>query len=132
LKPLLVELSSWRENLRAIRDVNYAMNNATEVVFVADFPGLYLENYIAQEIKANVTVLRGEIVVESEQKSNTSVKTNETLTLNSDETHIIHTVSDSPSCYMYVYHNTTWVQKSLDELVSEDMGKQVLSYLSFW
>ena len=59
MQPLLVELSSWRSTLKQIRNANFEINNATEIVFVADFPGLSLENYVAAEIKANVTVLKG-------------------------------------------------------------------------
>jgi len=124
MQPLLVELSSWRSTLKQIRNANFEVNNATEIVFVADFPGLSLENYIAPEIKANVTVLKGEVIVQSEHDHNTTVKVNETLNLRSDETHVIHTVTNDPSCYMYVYYNESWVDKTDEELLASDTEYQ--------
>jgi len=40
--PLLTELSDWRRRLDEIQDVIYSSANDTDVVFVADFPGLPL------------------------------------------------------------------------------------------
>lgn len=119
LLPLLVELSSWRSTLDKIKMINTAHNNATDIVFVADFPSLYLENFIAEEIASNVTVLQGKIKVEFEG-SNFTVQVNETLNLPSNTTHTIHTISDKPSCYMYVYYNTTWVNLSKEDLIQND------------
>lgn len=39
LQPLLVDLSGWRLKLDEIKD---QMDNHTEVVFVADFPGNFI------------------------------------------------------------------------------------------
>lgn len=119
LRPLLVELTPWRSTLSKIRSVNTEINNATDIVFVADFPGLLLQNYIAPEIIANVSVLSGDVVVETGGK-NVSVATNQTLQLKSGETHVIYTVSETPSCYMYVYYNTTWVEQTEEEIIQGD------------
>lgn len=37
LQPLLIDLSSWRTKLQEIRS---SLDNHTEVVFIADFPGM--------------------------------------------------------------------------------------------
>lgn len=39
LKPLLVDLSPWRTKLQEIEN---SLDNQTEVVFIADFPGISL------------------------------------------------------------------------------------------
>lgn len=40
LKPLLVDLSPWRTKLQ---DIESSLDNQTEVVFIADFPGTCLQ-----------------------------------------------------------------------------------------
>ena len=123
LQPLLVELSPWRSTLKQIRNANFEINNATDIVFVADFPGLSLENYIAPDIKANITVLSGQIEVQTEHSNVSTILTaNDTISLSSDATHTVFTVTDQPSCYMYVYYNESWIDLSDDELLATDKG----------
>lgn len=109
LQPLLVDLSGWRLKLDEIKD---QMDNHTEVVFVADFPGLYLENYVQEDLgNTSITVLAGEIVVElADRKENYSLSVNQSMQLPPSEFHNVHTVSDVPSCYMYVFINTTDIE----------------------
>lgn len=106
LQPLLVDLSGWRQKLDDIKD---QLDNHTEVVFVADFPGLYLENYIQEDLgNTSITVLAGEIVVELiDRKKNYTLSVNQSMQLPVSEFHNVHTVSDVPSCYMYMFVNTT-------------------------
>jgi vitamin K-dependent gamma-carboxylase len=40
LKPLLIELSDWREKMDAIEKEIYEQSNITDVTFIADFPGI--------------------------------------------------------------------------------------------
>ncbi|XP_064603539.1 vitamin K-dependent gamma-carboxylase-like [Liolophura sinensis] len=109
--PLLVDLSSWREELKNISKTFRNETEATDVVFVADFPGLHLENYIQEHLNTTLKVLRGEIRVEFESdKHNYSLSEGETMQLPADAFHTVYTVSDEPSCYMYVYVNTTYIQ----------------------
>lgn len=133
MKPLLVELSSWRSTLKQIRSINYESNNATDIVFVADFPGLSLENYIAPEIRANVTVLQGQVIVEKMEgvRENITLSTNDTLTLDSDATHVIHTVTENPSCYMYVYYNTSWIEQTDEEIIASNPGRLLRLLLTY-
>ena len=147
LQPLLVELSSWRSTLQRIRHATFEINNATDIVFVADFPGLSLENYIAHDIKANVTVLSGEIEVHQQQPEPddgrtlqqqdnqvtvTKLSANETLSLGSDATHSIFTIADKPSCYMYVYYNASWIDQTDEELLASDKGRRFCCLLRKW
>lgn len=120
MRPLLTKLSSWRETLKKIKS-EIREDNSTDIVFVADFPGLHLENYIAPEIKSNVTVLQGTVIVEQNNKNVTVIK-NETLDIDSNATHKVYTVGNDPSCYMYIYENTTWRNLTDEEIIKSDPG----------
>ncbi|XP_041379619.1 vitamin K-dependent gamma-carboxylase-like, partial [Gigantopelta aegis] len=110
--PLLIDLSDWRGKLDEIEQNLYNTTNHTEVVFVADFPGLYLDNYVQEELgNTSITILKGEVVVELvEQTKNFTLSEGESMQVPAGEFHNVHTVSSSPSCYMYIYVNTTEVQ----------------------
>lgn len=128
MRPLLTELSPWRETLDKIKSVT-RQDNATDIVFVADFPGLYLENYIAPAIKSNVTVLQGTVVVEQDNE-NVTVRKNETLEIDANATHKVYTIGNEPSCYMYIYENTTWSNLTEDEIIKSDPGIFIVLSLS--
>ncbi|XP_062452885.1 vitamin K-dependent gamma-carboxylase isoform X2 [Rhea pennata] len=106
LLPLLLELSPWRARLQALEST---LDNHTEVVFIADFPGLHLENFVSEDLgNTSLRVLRGEVTVELvEQGSNHTLREGEGLQLPAGQYHKVHTVSPEPSCYMYIYVNTT-------------------------
>ncbi|XP_053388971.1 vitamin K-dependent gamma-carboxylase-like isoform X2 [Mercenaria mercenaria] len=110
--PLLVDLSDWRGKLSEIEKDIFERDSDTDVVFVADFPGLYLENYVQEELgNTSITVLKGEVLVELvDQQKNISLKEGNKMQLPTHEFHNIHTVSDTPSCYMYIFVNTTDVE----------------------
>ncbi|CAH2274893.1 vitamin K-dependent gamma-carboxylase [Pelobates cultripes] len=62
LKPLLVDLSPWRAKFQEVED---SLDNQTDVVFIADFPGLYLENFVSEDLgNTSIQVLQGEVNVE--------------------------------------------------------------------
>ncbi|XP_062995082.1 vitamin K-dependent gamma-carboxylase isoform X1 [Elgaria multicarinata webbii] len=106
LKPLLVDLSPWRIKLQEIED---SLDNQTEVVFIADFPGLHLENFVSEDLgNTSLHLLKGEVAVEivSAQKNHT-LQEGDRIQLPPGEYHKVFTVSQEPSCYMYVYVNTT-------------------------
>ncbi|KAK7493351.1 hypothetical protein BaRGS_00015477 [Batillaria attramentaria] len=117
MMPLLVDLSDWRTKFTEITE---SLNNNTEfveVVFVADFPGLHLENYVHPDIGyTNITVLKGKVVVEVlPEEEDQSVPSADNVTLLEGQStqipggrfHNVYTVSDEPSCYMYIFTNTT-------------------------
>lgn len=62
IKPLLTELSPWREKLIQIRKELREKSNFSEITFVADFPGLHLENFVAEELNASLTLLHGNLI----------------------------------------------------------------------
>ena len=75
LKPLLIDLSDWRNQISEMAKQVYEADN-TGVAFIADFPGLKLENYIQPDLaNSSLTVLKGEAIIELvDQKKNVTVK----------------------------------------------------------
>ncbi|KAJ6653267.1 hypothetical protein lerEdw1_009431 [Lerista edwardsae] len=106
LKPLLVDLSPWRTKLQEIEN---SLDNQTEVVFIADFPGLHLENFVSEDLgNTSLHLLKGEVAVEIvSAKKNYTLQEGDSRQLPPGEYHKVFTVSQEPSCYMYVYVNTT-------------------------
>ncbi|KAM9609652.1 vitamin K-dependent gamma-carboxylase isoform 1-T1 [Morphnus guianensis] len=72
-------------------------------------PGLHLENFVSEDLgNTSLRVLRGEVLVELvEQHQNRSLREGEGMQLPAGQYHKVHTVSPEPSCYMYLYVNTT-------------------------
>lgn len=65
--PLLSDLSSWRHDMYELQKMVHSWSNYSEVLFVADFPGFHLENYIGTEFtNVTVTVLQGVVILEQE------------------------------------------------------------------
>ncbi len=81
LMPLLIDLSGWRTRLDEIEHHIYNTTNGTDVVFIADFPGLTLENYIQEDLgNTSISVLRGEIIVELlDRNKNVTLKEDEKM-----------------------------------------------------
>ncbi|XP_061448528.1 vitamin K-dependent gamma-carboxylase isoform X2 [Rhineura floridana] len=106
LKPLLVDLSPWRTKLQKIED---SLDNQTEVVFIADFPGLHLENFVSEDLgNTSLHLLKGEVAVQfASAQKNYTLQEGDRIQLPPGEYHKVFTVSQEPSCYMYVYVNTT-------------------------
>ncbi|XP_067879063.1 vitamin K-dependent gamma-carboxylase isoform X2 [Heterodontus francisci] len=109
LMPLLVDLSPWRSKFDEIEKM---LDNHTDVVFIADFPGLHLENFVSEDLgNTSIQVLKGELAVEIlAEKKNYSLKEGEKMQLPAGDYHYVYTTSEEPSCYMYIYVNTTMVQ----------------------
>ena len=119
--PLMIDLSPWRTKLNEI-EKEVSKNNFTEVVFVADFPGLNLENFVKEDLNASITVLEGTVVVE-QGGHNVTLEKNEVHTVQSNDTHIVHTVSQVPSCWMYTYTNITLA----NNVTLQDLEQQLRS-----
>ncbi|XP_069773792.1 vitamin K-dependent gamma-carboxylase [Narcine bancroftii] len=109
LMPLLVNLSPWRLKFE---EIEKTLDNQTDVVFIADFPGLHLENFVSEDLgNTSIQVLKGELAVEIvAETKNYSLKVGDQMQLPAGEYHNVYTVSQDPSCYMYIYVNTTMVQ----------------------
>ncbi|KAG8141151.1 hypothetical protein E2320_006811 [Naja naja] len=106
LKPLLIDLSPWRTKLA---EIEKSLDNQTEVVFIADFPGLHLENFVSEHLgNTSLHLLKGEVTVEVvASQRNYTLQEGDKIQLPAGEYHKVFTVSREPSCYMYLYVNTT-------------------------
>lgn len=90
----------------------YDWSNYTDVLFVADFPGMYLENYISTDFtNVSLTVLEGEITYSEKDSMDVTVSKEKSIPVKTDKFHRIKTTSSYPACYMYTYTNQT---KQLD------------------
>ncbi|XP_055518433.1 vitamin K-dependent gamma-carboxylase [Leucoraja erinacea] len=109
LMPLLVNLSPWRLKFE---EIEKTLDNQTDVVFIADFPGLHLENFVSEDLgNTSIQVLQGELAVEIvADKKNFSLKEGDKMQLPAGDYHHVYTTSEQPSCYMYIYVNTTMVK----------------------
>ena len=56
--------------------------------------------------EARSFIFLGQVKVEF-NNANHTVNVGEEITLPSNDTHLVYTVSDTPSCWMYIYMNTT-------------------------
>ena len=56
--------------------------------------------------EARLFIFLGQVKVEF-NNSNHTVNVGEEITVPSNDTHLVYTVSDTPSCWMYIYMNTT-------------------------
>ncbi|XP_063788044.1 vitamin K-dependent gamma-carboxylase isoform X1 [Pseudophryne corroboree] len=108
VKPLLVDLSPWRSKFQ---EVENSLDNQTDVVFIADFPGLHLENFVNEDLgNTSIQVLQGKVNVEIvKDTKNFTLREGDRMQLPAGEYHKVFTVSPGPSCYMYLYVNTTAV-----------------------
>ncbi|XP_059471384.1 vitamin K-dependent gamma-carboxylase isoform X2 [Neocloeon triangulifer] len=113
--PLLTDLSSWRIKLPEIENQIFAWSNYSDVLFVADFPGLSMENFISEGLgNISLTVLEGEVefeqntlLSEREVVRKAIVRPGEAVDVESKAFHHIKTISLTPSCYMYTFVNET-------------------------
>ncbi|KAI4464636.1 vitamin k-dependent gamma-carboxylase [Holotrichia oblita] len=109
LLPLLSEYNDYRPTITGIQEHVYSWSNYTDVLFIADFPGLYLENYISQDLaNVSLTILEGEVIYEDELKlGSVRLKKDGRKFVPTGIFHKVHTVSATPSCYIYTYLNKT-------------------------
>ncbi|XP_020825102.1 vitamin K-dependent gamma-carboxylase [Phascolarctos cinereus] len=124
LQPLLLDLSPWREKFQEIEST---LDNHTEVVFIADFPGLHLENFVSEDLgNTSIQLLRGEVTVElvAEQR-NLSLQEGDRVQLPAGEYHKVYTVSQGPSCYMYIFVNTTELALERDLARLQELKEKV-------
>ncbi|XP_070160958.1 vitamin K-dependent gamma-carboxylase [Polyergus mexicanus] len=109
LMPLLTRYNSYRYKLEEIQQHVYTWSNYTDVLFVADFPGMYLENYISNDFaNVSLTVLEGEVTYNEEESTKTIIVSKEkSIPVKTGMFHRVKTTSSYPACYMYTYTNQT-------------------------
>lgn len=107
--PLLKEYNHFRKKINKISDDVFSWSNYTDVLFMADFPGLSLDNYISPELgNVTLTVLEGAIRFQLHNKTkSSSLSKGQSIQVKSGVFHQVSTISETPACYMYTYVNTT-------------------------
>lgn len=117
----------------------HARSNYSDALFVADFPGLHLENYISEQLEnVTLTVLSGRVVLELNpplrgaptaphvRRTNLTLLEGESAAVPSRVFHRVHTVSDSPACYMYAYTNLKRMREDRQQQPAELDDKKTL------
>ncbi|XP_058795770.1 vitamin K-dependent gamma-carboxylase isoform X2 [Phymastichus coffea] len=110
--PLLDQLTSYRAQLNSIQQQVFAWSNYTDVLFMADFPGMRLENYVAEELtNVSISVLEGEVIYRDYDGDSSStswtIGKGGSLAISSGRFHQVETTSPHPACYMYTFANRT-------------------------
>ncbi|KAH8338996.1 hypothetical protein KR074_000308 [Drosophila pseudoananassae] len=116
--PLLTELNHMRPKLRTIETEVLAWNNYSDVVFVADFPGLTLTNFISPDlINCTLTILEGNVRYSNEQDQEVYFLTaGKTICLDSNITHLVTTIGQKPASYLFTYTNKTMLEQGMESL----------------
>lgn len=97
----------FRYKLEEIQQQIYTLSNDTDVLFVADFPGMHLDNYITKNFtNVTLTVLEGEVTYSDEkQEREITVAKGSSIPIETGQFHKVKTVSAYPACYMYTCTN---------------------------
>uniref|UniRef100_A0A1B0CNL9 Vitamin K-dependent gamma-carboxylase n=1 Tax=Lutzomyia longipalpis TaxID=7200 RepID=A0A1B0CNL9_LUTLO len=113
--PLLSELSYLRPRMAEIAEDVLMWNNYTDIMFIADFPGLQMENFISKDLdNVTITCIDGSVRVSSEASDDTMTLTpGQSVKLHAGIFHRVLVLGETPACYMYTFQNQT--MKNLTE-----------------
>ncbi|XP_074031124.1 gamma-glutamyl carboxylase isoform X2 [Leptinotarsa decemlineata] len=113
LLPVLWQYSDFRKKMDEISKEVHSWSNDSDVLFIADFPGLFLENFINEDFEnVTLTIMEGEVVYEVEignslQSVGVKLSRGQSTSVEVGIFHKIHTISKTPSCYMYTFTRTS-------------------------
>ncbi|KAF5296809.1 hypothetical protein FQA39_LY12327 [Lamprigera yunnana] len=107
LLPLMTENTEFRSKLKSLEDTVYSWSNYSDVIFVADFPGMYLENYLTKDlVNVTLTVLGGNVTYQAYNlnKGNISIRLTPGLSyiVLTGQFHRVYTNGKKPSL-LYVH-----------------------------
>ncbi|CAK9798058.1 Vitamin K-dependent gamma-carboxylase [Anthophora plagiata] len=128
LMPLLSQYNSYRYKLEEIQQEVYTWSNDTDVLFVADFPGMHLDNYITRNLtNVTLTVLEGEVTYSDEKQGNgVIVAKGISIPIETGQFHKVKTTSTYPACYMYTYTNRNKQRSDMDGIMEvEELTEEV-------
>ncbi|XP_017875588.1 vitamin K-dependent gamma-carboxylase, partial [Ceratina calcarata] len=93
--------------LEEIQQHVYTWSNETDVLFVADFPEMHLDNYITSNFtNVTLTVLEGEVAYsDKKQECDVVVPKGSSVPIVTGQFHKVKTISSYPACYMYTYNS---------------------------
>ncbi|XP_006616444.1 vitamin K-dependent gamma-carboxylase [Apis dorsata] len=129
LMPLLSQYNSYRYKLEEIQQQIYTWSNDTDVLFVADFPGMHLDNYITKNFtNVTLTVLEGEVTYSDEKrKHDIMVAKGSSIPIETGQFHKVKTISAYPACYMYTCTNLNKQQSETNGTTELEESKEGLS-----
>lgn len=112
LLPLLDQFKHLRPKFLKISNDVYNWNNATDLIIVADYPGLTLKNRIPLDIvNASLTILEGLVVYNEVHgaSNNTALEltTGQRQLLPVNTLYTIETIGTNPAIYMITFTNIT-------------------------
>lgn len=129
--PLMTYLTPMRSQITEMAKTVFEWSNYSDVLFVADYPKMRLENFITADLE-NVTlkVLRGQIVFEdSDFLKSRTINVGEEVIVKSGTFHYVTTIGSEASCYMYTYVNRTMRQL---ETKTKSIETQELMFKNLW
>lgn len=125
--PLLSEFTSFRRTMSKIsRDV-FSWSNFTNLIFIADFPGLSFDNFIINELdNVTLTILDGAVKFETFNDSKpSSLSKGQSISVKSGIFHKITTISSNPATYMYTYLN---ISRQLQNIPLDELPDSVAQF----
>ncbi|KAM8709177.1 hypothetical protein ACLKA7_016051 [Drosophila subpalustris] len=130
--PLLTELNHMRPKLKTIANEVLAWNNYSDVIFVADFPGLTLSNFIAPALfNCTLTILEGNVRYKSANDEESYFLTaGKSIGLESNVTHYVTTIGQKPASYLYTYVNRTMQEENIQ--IDDDSQSKNRPMLPLW
>ncbi|KAH8378664.1 hypothetical protein KR009_000540 [Drosophila setifemur] len=131
--PLLTELNHMRPKLRTIENEVLAWNNYSDVIFVADFPGLTLTNFISPDLNnCTLTILEGNVRYRNERDPEAYFLTaGKSIGLESNITHLVTTIGQKPASYLFTYTNKTMLEQGITMDVPVEEAEE-RSLLPLW
>ncbi|XP_017059532.1 vitamin K-dependent gamma-carboxylase isoform X2 [Drosophila ficusphila] len=132
--PLLNELNYMRPKLRTIETEVLAWNNYSDVVFVADFPGLTLTNFISPDlINCTLTILEGNVRYRNERDPEAYFLTaGKSIGLENNITHLVTTIGQKPASYLFTYTNKTMLEQDEGGITTDKPEREARSILPLW
>lgn len=129
LLPLLHELTEMRSMIDKMTHEVHSWSNTSDVLFVADFPGLTLDNYIVPDMdNVTLTILEGSVKYWHSTDTKTKhLRKGQSLPNIPPMFHHVTTTSASPSSMLYTYVNKTMkAAPTEDELAERRQSKPIL------
>ncbi|KAI9588461.1 vitamin K-dependent gamma-carboxylase [Glossina fuscipes] len=124
--PLLDEFKHIRPKLLTISNEVYNWNNATDVLFVADYPSLTLKNILPPDIiNTTLTILEGNVrYAEMQFNESYFLTAGKSVTISGGVEYRVTTVGLTPAIYMITYTNKTILEDILTVGDKDNISKK--------
>lgn len=121
LLPLLHEFTEMRSMIHSYTENVHSWSNTSDVLFVADFPGLTLDNYIVPDMEnVTLTILEGCVRYHHADDSGcTQLTKGQSLSGIPPFFHHVTTISDTPSSMVYTFVNKTMKSDMNEDTLAE-------------